>query len=123
MITGVVESDEARIRLTVQGPDGQQQAIEAVIDTGYTASLSLRPATITALGLTWRSVDRGVLADGSECDLDVFETKVDWDGDLRDILVDEIDSGPLVGMRLLSGFELWMEVRPSGTVIIERLSD
>jgi predicted aspartyl protease len=123
MITGVVESDEGRIRLTVQGPHGQQQEIDAVIDTAYTASLSLRPETITRPGLTWRSVDGGVLADGSECDWDVYEAEVVWDGDLREIHVDEINSGPLIGMRLLNGFELRMQVRTSGTVQIERLAD
>src|SRR5262249_44666207 len=67
MITGVVQSDEGRIRLKVKGSRGRAQEIEAVIDTGYTASLTLPPALIVALGLRWQSVDRGTLADGSEC--------------------------------------------------------
>ena len=44
MITGVVKADEGRIRLKVKGPHGREQAIEAVIDTGYTASLTLSRA-------------------------------------------------------------------------------
>ncbi len=44
MITGVVQSDEGRIRLRVKGPKRRKQEIEAVIDTGYTAALSLQPA-------------------------------------------------------------------------------
>ena len=39
MIEGVVNADyEAVIPLTVQGPAGQAQDIEAVIDTGFTGS-------------------------------------------------------------------------------------
>ena len=121
MITGVVKSDEARIRLKVRGPHGRDEEVEAIIDTGYTASLTLPPALIAAMGLHWRSLDRGTLADGSECLVDVYEAKVVWDGKLREILVDEADVDPLVGMRLLKGYELRMQVRPRGRVTIKRL--
>ena len=121
MITGVVKSDEGRIRLKVKGFRGQEQEAEAVIDTGYTASLTLPPVLINALGLRWRSVDRFTLADGSECIFDVYEAKVVWDGKVRQILVDEADTDPLVGMRLLRGRELKMQVRARGKVSIKRL--
>ncbi len=121
MITGVVQADEGRIRLKVKGPRGREQEIEAVIDTGYTASLTLPRALVAALGLRWRSVDRGTLADGSECLFDVYEAKVMWDGKVCDILVDEADADPLVGMRLLRGHELKMQVRARGKVTIKRL--
>src|SRR5579872_5708158 len=86
MITGVVKAGEGRIRLRIKGSRGRTREIEAVIDTGYTASLTLPPALIATLGLRWRSVDRGTLADGSECLFDVYEAKVVWDGKLRQIL-------------------------------------
>jgi clan AA aspartic protease len=120
MITGVVRFDEGRIRLKVKGLRGPDQQVEAVIDTGYTASLTLPPAVIAVLGLRWRSVDRGTLADGSQCLFDVYEAKVLWDDKVRHILVDEADTDPLVGMRLLKGHELKMQVRPSGKVTIRQ---
>ncbi len=46
MITGKVLGDEARIGLKIRGPGGQEQEVEAVVDTGYTASLSLPPAIV-----------------------------------------------------------------------------
>jgi predicted aspartyl protease len=49
MITGVVQSDEGRIRLRVTEPGGREQEIEAVVDTGYTASLTLPADLIQAL--------------------------------------------------------------------------
>jgi predicted aspartyl protease len=61
-------------------------------------------------------VDRGTLADGSECLFDVYDAKVLWDGKVRDILVDEADAEPLVGMRLLKGHELKMQIRARGKV-------
>jgi clan AA aspartic protease len=121
MITGVVRHDEGRIRLKLKGLRGREQDIDAVIDTGYTASLTLPPAIVAALGLRWRSMNRFALADGSECYFDVFVAKVVWDGKVRTILVDEVDATPLVGMRLLRGHELKMQVRARGKVTIKRL--
>lgn len=122
MITGVVDAREGRIPLKVRGPRRQDRDIEAVIDTGYTASLSLPPALIASLGLRWKSFGRGILADGSECLFDVYLGKVVWDGKERRVLVDEADTDPLVGMALLSGYELRMQVRSGGKVAIKRLS-
>ncbi len=121
MISGLVRGDDACIRLVIKGRRGRQQEIEAVIDTGYTASLTLPAETIAALRLRWRSVGRGILADGSECLFDVYETRVLWDGHWRDTLVDEADTEPLVGMRSLRGYELNMQIRTRGKLTIKRL--
>jgi clan AA aspartic protease len=122
VIRGVVNAREARIRLTVRGPRRQEREIEAVIDTGYTAFLSLPPALIASLGLRWKSTGRGILADGSECLFDVYAGKVVWDGEERRLLVDEADTDALVGMGLLGGYELKMEIRARGKVAITRLT-
>lgn len=120
MITGVVKSDEARIRLKVIGPQGQEQEITAVVDTGFTGSLTLPSVLVKALELRWRSVDRAKLADGSTCDFHTYNGKVLWDGKVRSILVNEAETDPLVGMTLLRGCELKMHVRSRGKVTIKR---
>jgi clan AA aspartic protease len=122
MITGVVMGREGRIRLKIRGPRRQEREIEAVIDTGYTAFLSLPPTLVRSLGLRWKSIGRGILADGSECLFDVYVGKVLWDGKDRRIVVDEADTDPLVGMALLSGYELKMQIRSRGKVAIKRLT-
>jgi predicted aspartyl protease len=81
----------------------------------------LPPNLIASLGLDWRSSGRGILADGSECLFDVYAGTVIWDGQDRAILIDEADTDPLVGMALLSGYELTIENRPNGSVSIKRL--
>jgi len=122
MITGRVDSDEGRIRLKITGFREKQRELEAVIDTGFTASLTLPPAIIASLGLRWQSLDRGTLADGSECLFDVYVADVVWDGKERRILVNEADTDPLVGMTLLRGFELRMQVRSHGKLTITKLN-
>jgi predicted aspartyl protease len=77
MITGVVTPDlEAVVGLTVQGPAGQEQWIEAAIDTGFDGWLSLPPALIALLKLPWRRRGRALLADGSDTLFDIYEAAV-----------------------------------------------
>ena len=121
MITGVVKSDEGRIRLTIKGLRGKKRDIEAVIDTGYTEWLTLPADTVVDLGLRWQSLGRGTLADGSECLFDVYVAQVIWDGKERRILVDEANTDPLVGMAMLRGYELRIQVRSRGKLTIKRL--
>jgi predicted aspartyl protease len=92
MITGVVKADEGRIRLKVKGPRGREEEIEAVIDTGYTASLTLPRASVAAwvcAGVAWTVACWPTAANAF---FDVYEAKVVWDGKVRDILVDEAEA-------------------------------
>ena len=119
MIVGIVTANrEAVIPLVVYGPASAVQQIEAVVDTGFDGSLSLPPELITQLGLQWRRRGRALLADGSECVFDIYEAMVLWDGKTRRIAVDEADTAPLVGMTLLDGYELNVQVRNGGSVTI-----
>jgi len=122
MMTGIVTPFyQATIRLTVRGPAGHEQEIEAVIDTGFDGALSLSPAYITALGLPWCRRGRALLADGTESLFDIYEATVVWDGIPRRVAVDAADIDPLVGMRLLDGYELTIQAVVSGQVFIKAL--
>src|SRR5262245_27799848 len=123
MITGVVtNAREAVITLTVHGPTGQVQEIQAVIDTGFDGSLTLPSEVIAALGLPWRRRGRALLADGNESVFDIYEATTIWDGSPRRISVDEVDVMPLVGMALLYGYELTVQIVEGGKVLIKPLS-
>jgi clan AA aspartic protease len=124
MITGfVTDRREAVIRLRVHGPAGQDQEIEAVVDTGFDGWLSLPSSIITQLGLRWRQRGRALLADGSESVFDIYEASVDWDGKPRRIPVDEAETVPLIGMSLLEGYELTVQIQPGGNVTVRALSE
>jgi clan AA aspartic protease len=122
MITGVVTPfHQATIRLIVRGPTGQEQEIEAVIDTGFDGALSLLLADITALGLSWRRRGRALLADGTESVFDIYEATVAWDGIPHRVAVDAADIDPLVGMHLLNGYELTIQAMVGGQLRITAL--
>jgi clan AA aspartic protease len=122
MITGTVNARrEAIIRIAVQGKQDQLRDVEAVIDTGYTGFLILPPETVEELELTYLGRMKCTLANGAKEDFDVFSATVIWDGQERLIEVDVTNTDPLVGMLLLNGYELRVEVTPGGEVTIETL--
>ena len=104
------------------GLTGDQQSVEAIIDTGFDGWLSLPPSLIAALGLPWRRRSRALLADGSETLFDIYEGLVGWDAGVRRIPIDEANAAPLVGMALLNGYELNVQVRTGGKVTIQPLA-
>ena len=122
MITGVVNANrEAIIRLIVSGPSGRLQDIAAIIDTGFTGFLTLPPARVAALGLSWLSRQPGILADGSVDIFDVYVASVMWDGQPRTVEVEAADTEPLVGMRLLDRHSLRIDVLRGGVVTVSAL--
>ena len=122
MISGIVNAHhEATIRLIVQEATGQGHDIEVVIDTGFTGFLTLPTSLIATLGLAWRTRGRVILANGTEDQCDIYAVTVLWDGIPRKILIEAADADPLVGMALLYGHEIRIQVVDGGSVIIEAL--
>ncbi len=120
MITGVVNADyEAVIRLRLQGPMGQEREVDASIDTGFNSFLTLSPALVTALGLTRLSRGRVILANGREELFDIYGVTVLWGGQPRYVEADAVDTTPLVGMALLNGYDLSVQVMDGGRVVIQ----
>ena len=123
MITGTVTAyREAIIRLNVRGPGGEEKTVEAVIDTGFDGILTLPTTVVTALRLPWRTRERAILADGSATMFNLYEASVLWDGKLRRVLVQAVNTTPLVGMGMLEGYELRIEAVVGGRVVITKLS-
>jgi clan AA aspartic protease len=122
MMNGVVnQSCEATIPLVISNVNRQTQLIDAVIDTGYTGFLSLPSEIIVALNLPWTGIDRGTLGDGSEVTFEVYAAMIIWDGQYRNIPVNEAETDPLVGMSLLYGYDLQIRAVEGGNVTIKAI--
>ena len=120
MIEGAVNAFyEPVVTLSLHGPGGQTQEIEAVIDTGYNGLLTLPSSMVTELGLPFRGYGEASLADGSVVEFDVYGVTVLWDGQPRHIDADEADSTPLVGMLLLDRHNPNIDVENGGRVLIQ----
>ena len=122
MITGVENARyEATLRLAVHHVNGQEQEVEAILDTGFSGSLILPPAVISALGLPWRTRGTVILANDSEDQFDIYAAVIRWDGTPHNILVEAAETDPLVGMALLTGYDVYIQAAEGGNVIIEAL--
>ena len=121
-MVGVVNSRwEAKIRLPVVGPSGIKLDIDAIIDTGFTGSLVLPASIVTDLGLTRRSGGTAVLADGSACNYDNYGAEVVWNGATRGVVVSAVGHEALIGMVLLSGHKLTIDVIQGGVVEVRQI--
>ena len=120
MIEGAVNADyEAVITLALRGQAGQAREIEVVIDTGYNGFLSLPPVLVAELELPVVGPSQATLANGVVETFDVHDATVIWDGRPRDIEVDAVGPVPLVGMLILDGHDLRVQVRNGGRVVIQ----
>jgi clan AA aspartic protease len=112
---------EAIVPLTLLGSGGARVEVEAVIDTGFTGHLTLPAEVVRSLALPGRGFVEVELADASITALSVYDARVLWGDWERPVPVYEADGGPLVGMALLRGSRLTVDVQPGGPVVIEDL--
>lgn len=120
MIEGSVNAAyEAVVTLSLQGSEGRTRDIEAVIDTGYTGTLTLPAAVVADLGLSFSHMGWAFLANDDVVSLDVHNVTVLWDGEPRHVKADATGSTPLVGMLLLDRHNLNIDVEDGGRVLIQ----
>jgi clan AA aspartic protease len=123
MISGTVNGElEAIIQLAVRGPGGPAATIAAIVDTGFDGELTLPLSLVNALQLPLLRRTTATLGDGSAIVHAVHRATVLWDGETRQIHVAALDSEPLVGMELLAGYRLTMQVISGGRVEIVSLA-
>lgn len=121
-MTGVVNARaEARVLVRVRGKDLEYQEISAVVDTGFTGSLTLWPELIDELRLDWIGSEEGTLGDGSVASFDVYSGTVLWENQPKRIEVNASRAEALIGMELLRGCKLEIDVVEGGIVSIRKI--
>ncbi|MCG9891686.1 MAG: clan AA aspartic protease [Thermosynechococcaceae cyanobacterium MS004] len=121
MMQGIVnQSCEATLPIVIKN-NATTQLIDTVIDTGVSGFLTLPFDIISALELSWEGRDVATLGDGTSCTFEVYMAIVIWDGQYREIYVNESETIPLIGMRLLRGYDLRIQTIEGGMVTIEAL--
>ena len=66
-------------------------------------------------------LDIATLGDGTSYTFEIYLAVVIWDGQYREIYVNESETFPLIGMRLLRGYDLRIQTIEGGAVAIEAL--
>ncbi len=124
MISGSVNAlGEARVALTLRGSEDREVQVEAVVDTGFTGSLTLPSETIAELQFEWLGREAAILGDGSVRLFDVYVGIVLWDSEERTIEVTASETDALVGMGLIHGHLLQNQAVEGGRVTIEPLGE
>lgn len=122
MTIGQISADrEAIVTVRLRGSDGAETEIEAVLDTGFSDFLTLPLLLIDALLLPRLNSAQIRLADGSFRRVDVYEGRIRWAGTWRAIPIQASENAPLLGMGLLFGSLLCLELAEGGSVTAETL--
>jgi clan AA aspartic protease len=123
MMTGTVNAyREALLGLVVQGSGGEVLELEAIIDTGFDGSLTLPAQMVEQLGFPFLQRTSALLGDGSRSIFDIYVGTVLWNGQSRRVPVHVSNTEPLLGMSLLYGSELTIQVVEGGEVRIRELT-
>ena len=118
---------EAETTIVVLGGSEETESIDFIIDTGYTGEPTLPQEIIDRLNLQTANYDESdvgptvVLADGTVRTVAVYVASILWNDRLRNVEVDSLGIAPLIGMRLLRGSNLSIDVAPGGLVTITEL--
>ncbi|MBF2028155.1 MAG: clan AA aspartic protease [Oscillatoriales cyanobacterium C42_A2020_001] len=116
----VNQSCKAMLSIAVRN-NATTQMIDAVIDTGFSGFLTLPSDAISTLELRWQGRDIATLRDGTSCTFEVYLGLVIWDGQYREVYINESETVPLLGMRLLRGYDLRIQTIEGGIVTVEAL--
>ena len=123
MIEGTVSSNLLPIiKLDLLGANHRRETIEAAIDSGFNGELTVPAFVIDLLDWPFKHSERTTLADGNEVNMPVYKGIVYWKDRPRIVDVYASSSGSLVGLSLLDGNEVWIQVKRGGMVIISELS-
>jgi len=122
VINGSVVGLQAQIGIIFCLTGSPSLEIKCVIDTGFEGFLTLPPAAIATLGLSYVTRINANLADNSNIATDVYLATILWNGTERDVPVLAMGRRPLVGTGLLKDYHLGVDFRDGGTVAIEQIS-
>ena len=123
MLVGRVNSNlEAVVRIAVSAQSGQRIVVEGQIDTGFNGHLTLPSELIEELGLRFVMEREVRLGDGTSQRVDVYSALVELGDDIRrTALVEPTEVKPLIGMALMRGYGLHIEVFEGGAVRLQVL--
>ena len=121
MIGFVTPEFKASVHIYLLDRQQGEMEVEVFVDTGFNGELSLAPATVARTGFELLDEVTVQLADGSNVSVPTFAGTILWDSEPQSVIIMATNGDPVLGMRLLEGSELRIEVKSGGAVTIEPL--
>lgn len=120
MIRGQVNAlRQAILPVELRSHSGTTELVDAQVDTGFDGFLEIPAATAASLGWPYLQSRSYQLGDGQVVALDVHQATVIWDGQPRSVEAVVAGRVPLVGMSLLYGYHLFVDVIDGGVVQVD----
>jgi predicted aspartyl protease len=101
--------------------DGGVRLSDFLLDSGFEGDLLIPAEYLAGLDAVYLGEHPFAMADSSYRRSPVYGLYVDWDGDERFTEAAVMESRPLVGIRMLLGKSVHMELTEGGGVIVEPL--
>lgn len=118
MMQGVVTGRlDAIIKLTIHFPDGTQEEVSAIVDTGFSGELCITEDI--ARRLTPLRQVQTKLADASTIRVQAYRASIEWNGRRKDVFAMQTGDDVLIGMELLLPQTLIIEALPNGRVEVK----
>lgn len=97
---------------------GVPARLETVIDTGFSGLMTLPASTVEQMRLPKVGEARAFLADGIGRQYDLYKVDVDWFGESRPIEVLCMGKFPLLGMAMMEGLDLRIQIEDRGEIAL-----
>ena len=114
---------QAVVGVVLKTIGGDDVFVDAVVDTGFTESLLVPREIIEECGFEYAEDIDFLMGNGVSDLLPAFRGTMVWHGGEIDLFVVASEAGPLLGMRLLEGSRLSMDVLDGGSVTIQPLNE
>ena len=121
MIVGRVDGNiEARVTLSILNR-GSKEDLLFLVDSGFNGYLAIPEAVVRQLNLPLATVQRGATADGRVSYFDTVDVCVVWDDKPTNVRAQVLDE-PLIGTRMLRGFDMQVRWKAGGEIQLTPVS-
>ena len=127
MINGSVVDGRPLIPVDIVIKGGTTRRIQALLDTGFDGDLALPNDDYVWLRSNALPPRDTILAGGFKVKFDRSLAMVDFDGHHQRVVAIDLGKGegdqelmPFIGMRLLRGYSVFVDIHEGGDVIVER---
>lgn len=107
------------VTIEIADGNGAFHPLDVILDTGFDGELALPSDVIGSLGIPHRAEVGLVLANSQRIQAYTYGGVVSWHAQQREVEIVETAGEPLLGMALLLGSRVSMDVRMGGEVLIE----
>lgn len=109
------------VPLHIAGDRENFTTVEAVLDTGFSGTLTIPPHIVLDMGLSSDYYTDVTLGNDVPASLKTYSGFLLWHERLRAVPIFESAGAPLLGTRLLAGSRLIVQFRNGGEVVIEEI--